>query len=206
MWSCRDRDRQGAGSRAAGHGDAHGHVLHSVPDHLASLEGRPNETHPVLADRNVLIEQAMVNDFRAFGGTMAKLSTNAKTIERQDGSTEELVLALNRKRRIDTAYEVHLGLYPAITGPEERQTLFREFSPGFFNLMVIDELPPWQRRRGLGLARDPRILLHRPSQIGLTATPKETKYVSDIVYSAIRCSPTPSSKASAMPSLHPTRW
>ena len=39
----------------------------------------------LLADRNVLIDQTMVNDFRPFGGTMAKLSTNAKTIERQDG-------------------------------------------------------------------------------------------------------------------------
>jgi superfamily I DNA and RNA helicase len=35
--------------------------------------------------------------------TMAKLSTNAKTIERQDGSTEDLTLALDKKRRIDTA-------------------------------------------------------------------------------------------------------
>jgi type I restriction enzyme, R subunit len=37
-----------------------------------------------LADRNVLIDQTMVNDFRPFGAAMAKLSTNAKTIERQD--------------------------------------------------------------------------------------------------------------------------
>ncbi|MEO1473910.1 MAG: DEAD/DEAH box helicase family protein, partial [Pseudomonadota bacterium] len=97
-----------------------------------------------LADRNVLIDQTMVNDFRPFGGTMAKLSTNAKTIERQDGSTEDLTLALDKKRRIDTAYEVYLGLYQAITGPEERQKLFHEFSPGFFDLIVIDEcgLPP----------------------------------------------------------------
>ena len=62
-----------------------------------------------LADRNVLIDQTMVNDFRPFGGAMAKLSTKAKTIERRDGSTEELTIALDRKRRIDTAYEVYLG-------------------------------------------------------------------------------------------------
>jgi type I restriction enzyme R subunit len=78
-----------------------------------------------LADRNVLIDQTMVNDFRPFGGAMAKLSTNAKTIEKQDGSTEDLTLALDKKRRIDTAYEVYLGLYQAITGPEERQKLFQ---------------------------------------------------------------------------------
>ncbi len=84
-----------------------------------------------LADRNVLIDQTMVNDFRPFGAAMAKLSTNAKTIERQDGTTVDLTLALDRKRRIDTAFEVYLGLYQAITGPEERQKLYKEFSPGF---------------------------------------------------------------------------
>src|SRR4030095_7024855 len=83
--------------------------------------------------------QTMVNDFRPFGAAMAKLSTNAKTIERQDGTTVDLALALDRKRRIDTAFEVYLGLYQAITGPEDRQKLFREFSPGFFDLIVIDE-------------------------------------------------------------------
>src|SRR6266851_4993565 len=53
-----------------------------------------------LADRNVLIDQTMVNDFRPFGAAMAKLSANAKTIEREDGSTIDLTLALDRRRRI----------------------------------------------------------------------------------------------------------
>ncbi|WP_371055137.1 EcoAI/FtnUII family type I restriction enzme subunit R [Rhodosalinus sp. K401] len=134
-----------------------------------------------LADRNVLIDQTMVNDFRPFGGTMAKLSTNAKTIERQDGSTEDLTLALDKKRRIDTAYEVYLGLYQAITGPEERQKLFREFSPGFFDLIVIDEC-----HRGSAAEdsawREILEYFSSATQIGLTATPKETKYVSNIAY------------------------
>ena len=39
-----------------------------------------------LADRNVLVDQTMVNDFRPFIGAMAKLSTNAKTIERPKGT------------------------------------------------------------------------------------------------------------------------
>ena len=43
------------------------------------------------------------------------------------------------RRQINKSYEVYLGLYQAITGPEERQKLFREFSPGFFDLIVIDE-------------------------------------------------------------------
>jgi type I restriction enzyme, R subunit len=69
-----------------------------------------------LADRNVLIDQTMVNDFRPFGAAMAKLSTNAKTIERQDGTTVDLTLALDKKRRIDTAFEVYLGLYQRSPG------------------------------------------------------------------------------------------
>jgi type I restriction enzyme R subunit len=134
-----------------------------------------------LADRNVLIDQTMVNDFRPFGAAMAKLSTNAKTIERQDGTTEDLTLALDRKRRIDTAFEVYLGLYQAITGPEDRQKLYREFSPGFFDLIVIDEC-----HRG-SAAEDSawrEILTHfsGATQIGLTATPKETEYISNTDY------------------------
>jgi len=134
-----------------------------------------------LADRNILVDQTMVNDFRPFGGAMAKLSTKAKTIERHDGSTEQLTLALDGKRRIDTAYEIYLGLYQAITGPEERQKLYREFSPDFFDLIVIDEC-----HRG-SAAEDSawrEILDHFGSatQIGLTATPKETAYASNATY------------------------
>lgn len=134
-----------------------------------------------LADRNVLIDQTMVNDFRPFGAAMAKLSTNAKTIERQDGTKIDLTLALDNKRRIDTAFEIYLGLYQAITGPEERQKLFREFSPGFFDLIVIDEC-----HRGSAAADSAwrEILKHfsGATQIGLTATPKETEYVSNTDY------------------------
>src|SRR6202166_1568922 len=134
-----------------------------------------------LADRNVLVDQTMVNDFRPFGAAMAKLSTGAKTIERQDGSEVELTTALDKKRRVDTAYEIYLGLYQAITGPEERQKLFREFSPGFFDLIVIDEC---HRGSAADDAAWKEILNHfsGATQIGLTATPKETEYVSNIHY------------------------
>ncbi len=134
-----------------------------------------------LADRNVLIDQTMVNDFRPFGAAMAKLSTNAGTIERQDGATIDLTAAIDKQRRIDTAYEVYLGLYQAITGPEERQKLFREFSPGFFDLIVIDEC-----HRGSAAEdsawREILEYFSSATQIGMTATPKETKYVSNIAY------------------------
>jgi type I restriction enzyme, R subunit len=91
----------------------------------------------------------------------------------------ELTLALDKKRRIDTAYEVYLGLYQAITGPEERQKLFREFSPGFFDLIVIDEC-----HRGSAAEdsawREILEYFSEATQVGLTATPKETKYISNI--------------------------
>ena len=127
-----------------------------------------------LADRNVLVDQTMNNDFRPFGPAMAKLSSSAGTIDPGAGSTPGV-------RRIDTAYEVYLGLYQAITGPEDRQKLYREFSPGFFDLIVIDEC-----HRG-SAAEDSawrEILEYFASatQIGLTATPKETRYASNIHY------------------------
>jgi type I restriction enzyme R subunit len=134
-----------------------------------------------LADRNVLVDQTMVNDFRPFGPAMAKLSTGTKTIERDDGTTTEIPTALDKKRRIDTAYEVYLGLYQAITGPEEKQKIFREFSPGFFDLIVIDEC-----HRGSAAEdsawREILDYFSGATQIGMTATPKETQYVSNIHY------------------------
>lgn len=134
-----------------------------------------------LADRNVLIDQTMVNDFRPFGSAMAKLSTGTKTIERSDGTEIDLPTAIDSKRRIDTAYEIYLGLYQAITGPEERQKLFKEFSPGFFDLIVIDEC---HRGSAADDAAWREILTYfsAATQIGLTATPKETEYVSNINY------------------------
>ncbi len=135
-----------------------------------------------LADRNVLVDQTMVNDFRPFGAAMAKLSTGSKTIAREDGTEIELPLAIDKKhRRIDTAYEIYLALYQAITGPEDRQKLFRELSPDFFDLIVVDEC-----HRGSAAAdsawREILDYFSSATQIGLTATPKETEYVSNIHY------------------------
>jgi type I restriction enzyme R subunit len=134
-----------------------------------------------LADRNVLIDQTMVNDFRPFAGSMAKLSTQSKTIERADGTLTDLTLALDRKRRIDTSYEIYLGLYQAITGPDESQKLYKEFSPDFFDLIVIDEC---HRGSAADDSAWREILDHfsAATQIGLTATPKETEYASNIDY------------------------
>ena len=135
-----------------------------------------------LADRNVLVDQTMVNDFRPFGAAMAKLSTSSKTIERDDGNEVQIPTAIDRKsRRIDTSYKVYLALYQAITGPEERQKLYRELSPDFFDLIVVDEC-----HRGSAAEdsawREVLDYFSSATQIGLTATPKETEYVSNIHY------------------------
>ena len=112
-----------------------------------------------LADRNVLVDQARVNDFKPFGSVMTKLS----------------------KGKMDTSYEVYLSLYQAITGPEEHQKMFRKFSPGFFDLIVVDEC-----HRGSAADdsawREILEYFSSATQIGLTATPKETSYASNIHY------------------------
>ena len=134
-----------------------------------------------LADRNVLIDQTMVNDFRPFGPAMAKLSTKSKTIKRLDGSYEGLNTAIDGKRRIDTSYEIYLALYQAITGPEKFQKVYHELSPEFFDLIVVDEC-----HRGSAAEdsawREILDYFSSATQIGLTATPKETEYVSNIHY------------------------
>ena len=134
-----------------------------------------------LADRNILIDQTMVNDFRPFGPAMAKLSTKSKTIERADGTEVDLALALDSRRRVDTAFEIYLGLYQAITGPEERQKIFRDFSPDFFDLIVIDECHRGSAAEDAAW-REILDYFAGATQIGLTATPKETEYVSNAAY------------------------
>src|SRR5205823_2322623 len=105
----------------------------------------------------------------------------AKTIEKSDGTVTLLATAIDPARQINKSYEVYLGLYQAITGPEGRQKLFREFSPGFFDLIVIDEC-----HRGSAAEdsawREILDYFSSATQIGLTATPKETEYVSNIAY------------------------
>ena len=134
-----------------------------------------------LADRNVLVDQTMVNDFRPFIGSMAKLSTHSKTIERSDGTEEQLTLAMDRRRRINTAYEIYLGLYQALTGPKDSQKIYRELSQDFFDLIIIDEC---HRGSAADDSAWREILEHfsGATQIGLTATPKETEYASNISY------------------------
>ncbi|TKB26495.1 DEAD/DEAH box helicase [Desulfopila sp. IMCC35006] len=112
-----------------------------------------------LVDRNILADQTRVNDFKPFGSVMTKI----------------------KNRKIDPAYEIHLGLYQALTGPNEEDKIYKTVSRDFFDLIIIDEC-----HRG-SAADDSawREILEYFSgaiQLGLTATPKETKYVSNITY------------------------
>ena len=139
-----------------------------------------------LADRKILIDQTMVNDFRPFKGAMAKLSPNGKGVERinAQGQTEveQIPLAVNKTtKKVDTAFEIYLSLYQAVTGTEEERNIYKQFSPDFFDLIVVDEC-----HRGSAAEdsawRDILTYFGSATQIGLTATPKETKDVSNTDY------------------------
>lgn len=139
-----------------------------------------------LADRNILIDQTMVNDFRPFKGAMAKLSPNAKGVERVDAqgtvSVEDVQLAVNKTTKlVDKSYEIYLSLYQAVTGTDEERNIYKQFSPDFFDLIVVDEC-----HRGSAAEdsawRDILSYFASATQIGLTATPKETKDVSNTDY------------------------
>lgn len=90
-----------------------------------------------LADRNVLIDQAMVNDFKPFGSAMAKLSRKSKTIE-EDGSLVQLTNAVDENLNIDTSYEIYLGLYQSVIGSDESK-IYKKLSKDFFDFIIVDE-------------------------------------------------------------------
>ena len=113
-----------------------------------------------LADRTALISQTFTNDFAPFKDKMTWVT----------------------KQNFDTAHEIYLGLYQGLTGEDEdANSLFQQFSPGFFDLIVVDEC-----HRGSAKAdsqwREVLEYFSSATQIGLTATPKETNSVSNIDY------------------------
>lgn len=139
-----------------------------------------------LADRNILIDQTMVNDFRPFKGAMAKLSPHAKGVEVVDSqgkaTIEDVDLAINRTtKQVNKSYEIYLSLYQAVSGTDEERNIYKQFSPDFFDLVVVDEC-----HRGSAAEdsawRDILSYFGAATQIGLTATPKETADVSNIDY------------------------
>ncbi len=139
-----------------------------------------------LADRNILIDQTMVNDFRPFKGAMAKLSPNAKGVERVNAQgkieVEEVDLAVNKTTKlVDKSYEIYLSLYQAVSGTEEEQNIYKQFSPDFFDLIVVDECHRGSADEDSAW-REILTYFASATQVGLTATPKETKDISNSDY------------------------
>ena len=112
-----------------------------------------------LADRNILVDQTKNNDFRPFGQAMTKIS----------------------KRQINKSFEIYLSLYQAVTGNNEEKNIYKQFSPTFFDLVIIDECHRGSAKEDAAW----RAILDyfsSATHIGLTATPKETKEISNINY------------------------
>lgn len=112
-----------------------------------------------LVDRNILADQTRTNDFKPFGQAMTKISN----------------------RTVDKSFEIYLCLYQAVTGTEEDQNIYKQFSPDFFDLVIVDEC---HRGSAAEDARWRQVLeyFNAATQIGLTATPKETRDISNIEY------------------------
>jgi type I restriction enzyme R subunit len=134
-----------------------------------------------LVDRNILANQTMIGDFKPFKSAMVKLSARNNSIQKEDGTIIKLPSGISQDRKIDKSYEIYLSLYQAVTGTEEEQNIYKQFSPEFFDLVVIDEC---HRGSAAEDAAWRKILEYfsAATQIGLTATPKETREVSNIDY------------------------
>jgi type I restriction enzyme R subunit len=111
-----------------------------------------------LADRNILVDQTMQQDFKPFKKIMTKISG----------------------KKLDSSYELFLSLYQQLAGDENEEP-FREFTPDFFDLIVVDECHKGSARED---SRWRKILEYfsGATHIGMTATPKETKEVSSSDY------------------------
>lgn len=112
-----------------------------------------------LVDRNILADQPIMNDFRHFGDKMTKV----------------------QHRNVDKSYEVYLGLYQGLTGIEEEKNIFKQFSPDFFDLVIVDECHRGSAREDSAW-REILEYYRNATQIGLTATPKETADISTQMY------------------------
>ncbi len=113
-----------------------------------------------LADRNALLTQTKNGDFSPFGNEIMHIIKN---------------------RKIDKSYQIYFALYQGLTGNEEEKNAYKEFSRDFFDLVIIDEC----HRGSASEASAWREVLEyfdSATQIGLTATPKETKDVSNMAY------------------------
>jgi type I restriction enzyme R subunit len=111
-----------------------------------------------LADRNILIDQTMLQDFKPFEKIMTKVGD----------------------KKLNSAYEIYLSLYHQLAGKENNEP-FRQFKPEFFDLIIVDECHRGSARAE-SLWRKILEYFSGAVQIGMTATPKETKEISNINY------------------------
>ena len=116
-----------------------------------------------LADRNILVDQSIQQDFAPLEKTIHKIN-----VAKDDPSSI-------------TSYEVYFSLYQQLVGDDEEEHYSALFQPDFFDLVIIDEC---HRGSAKEESRWRRILEYFSSatQIGMTATPKETRYISNISY------------------------
>lgn len=116
-----------------------------------------------LADRNILVDQSIQQDFAPLEKVIHKIN-----VAKDDRSTI-------------TSHEVYFSLYQQLVGDDDQDHFSELFSPDFFDLIIVDEC---HRGSAKEESRWRRILEYFSSatQIGMTATPKETKYISNITY------------------------
>lgn len=133
-----------------------------------------------LADRTALIDQTRRGDFKHFKGAMTVI--RKKIVVRNDGKEE---LISNLKRGIDSsdkAFEIFLGLYQGLSNSDpEMQDAYKDFSPNFFDLIIIDECHRGSAKEDSSW-REILTYFNTATHIGLTATPKETDTASNSEY------------------------
>ena len=115
-----------------------------------------------LADRNILVDQTIIGDFKPFKNSMTKIY----------------------HKKMDTSYEIYLSLYQQLSenDSDDSLALLKEsFKPDFFDLVIVDECHRGSAREDSNWRK---ILDYfgSASKIGMTATPKETKEISNIDY------------------------
>lgn len=110
-----------------------------------------------LADRNILIDQTMQNDFKPFQKVMTKVEN----------------------RNMDSSYEIYMSLYHQLRSSEAQ--IYKQFKPDFFDLIIVDECHRSSARDDSNW-HEILTYFNSATQIGMTATPKETNDVSNINY------------------------
>ena len=116
-----------------------------------------------LADRNMLVDQSIEQDFAPLQKTIHKVNVKK-----------------DQKNTV-TSYEVYFSLYQQLVGDDDQEHFSELFAPDFFDLIIVDEC---HRGSAKEESRWRRVLEYFSDavQIGMTATPKETKYISNLSY------------------------